>query len=383
MSVFGPRVGWNFPQNNHGQETGLNDAGVETFRDRPLTSLAREILQNSSDAADASGKPVEVHFKLLEIPTSELPGLASFQKTLQACVDFWTSSDQTKAFFENAKTLLKRESVRVLKISDYNTTGLRIGGKDDRTSDWYKLTKAVGVSDKHTGKLGSFGIGKHAPFACSDFRTIFYGTKDLDGCTGFQGVAKLVSHKLDGEVTQGTGYWGVKKANGPVADFASLAPTFQRKRAGADIYIMGFHDFDDWEANVIKSVIESFFVAIYQGKLIVKVGSITVNDTSLAKLLEKYYAEPDGRFYADEYYRVLTSKDATVHTEPNFLDYGEIELRILENKDFKKRVAMFRRSGLKIYDRGHFRTPLRFAGVFSVKGEKLDGLLRSIGTSEP
>ena len=117
--------------------------------------------------------------------------------------------------------------------------------------------------DKNVGKLGSFGIGKHAPFACSDFRTIFYGTKDQNGCIGFQGVAKLVSHKSDGSVTQGTGYFGVKKINGPIDSFDSLSATFQRKRAGADIYIMGFHEFEDWESNVIKSVIESFFVAIY------------------------------------------------------------------------------------------------------------------------
>ena len=85
MFKFKSSVGWNFPPNNDGQENGLNDPGIETFKDRPLTSLAREILQNSSDAADpTSGKPVEVHFKLLEIPKTEFPGGAAFGKTLRA-----------------------------------------------------------------------------------------------------------------------------------------------------------------------------------------------------------------------------------------------------------------------------------------------------------
>src|SRR5579862_2510684 len=44
-------IGWNFPANDDGQENGLNDPGIETFKDHPLTSLAREVLQNSSDAA--------------------------------------------------------------------------------------------------------------------------------------------------------------------------------------------------------------------------------------------------------------------------------------------------------------------------------------------
>jgi hypothetical protein len=59
---------------------------------------------------------------------------------------------------------------------------------------------------------------------------------------------------------------------------------------------------------------------------------------------------------------------------------GKVMLSILENKDFRKKVAMFRRSGMKIFDKGHFQTPLRFAGVFTVEGFQLDALLR---TTEP
>jgi hypothetical protein len=42
------------------------------------------------------------------------------------------------------------------------------------------------------------------------------------------------------------------------------------------------------------------------------------------------------------------------------------------------KVAMFRRSGMKISDKGHFQTPLRFSGVFTVEGGVLDALLRSL-----
>jgi len=58
--------------------------------------------------------------------------------------------------------------MHILRIADFNPTGLVVGEKDDRSSDWFKVTKAVGVSDKNAGKLGSFGIGKHAPSQCSD-----------------------------------------------------------------------------------------------------------------------------------------------------------------------------------------------------------------------
>jgi hypothetical protein len=374
VRVIGRKPGWVFPDNNDGQEIGLNDPGIQTFKDHPLTSLAREGLQNSSDAHDDSGKPVEVHFTRLEIPSSEFPGCDDFKKTLQACTAFSKSSPQAIQFFQNAQKVLAADKLSVLRISDFNTTGIVVG---DRGSDWYKLIKSVGISDKNAGKLGSFGIGKHAPFACSDLQTVFYGTKDQNGATAFQGVAKLVSHRRDKIVTQGTGYFGNKSGNKPLLDFSRVSPIFERKKVGADIYVMGFHPYEDWEAKIIKTVIESFFVAIHNGTLIVKVGKTTLNKTSLPDQIKKHYAEPDPAFFADAYYKVLTSEDTEHFEEPDFEGMGKVKLSILENKDFRKKVAMFRRSGMKIFDKGHFQTPLRFAGVFTVEGQSLDALLRS------
>ncbi len=372
-------IGWNFPSNDDGEVDGLNNAGIETFKGHPLTSLAREVLQNSSDAAPAgSVKPVQVHFERLVIPPSEFPGYAEFKKTLGACGEFWKGSRSTERFIKNALAVLEQGELPILKISDFNTTGLTVGAKGDLNSDFFKLTKSVGASDKHAGKLGSFGIGKHASDACSDLRTVFYGTLDNANITAVQGVARLVTHRRDRNVTTtGTGYFGIKTGNRPVLGFDSVPPFFDRKKVGADIYIMGFHDFPDWEARIIKSVIESFFLAIYNGKLIVRVGKTTVNDTSLAKLIAKHYTEEDSAFFADEYYQALTSEGVVVHTEADFCGYGPIKLTLLENKNFKRKVAMFRRSGMKIFDK-RFQTPSRFAAVFTADGPKFDALLRTL-----
>jgi len=59
-------------------------------------------------------------------------------------------------FSLSALEVLSKPALQILKIADFNTTGLILGGKDDRTYDWFKLTKSVGVSDKNAGKLGSF-----------------------------------------------------------------------------------------------------------------------------------------------------------------------------------------------------------------------------------
>ena len=56
---------WRFPSNDHGETKGINDSGVAQCRGTPLRSLAREICQNSLDAARA--KTVTVEFNAFEI----------------------------------------------------------------------------------------------------------------------------------------------------------------------------------------------------------------------------------------------------------------------------------------------------------------------------
>ncbi len=379
---MGP-ISWNFPSNNNGREDGLNDPGVETYRDNPLRSLSREIPQNSLDAPDKSGKPVEVHFELIDLPMDMFPGADQFTQILDACAKYWDTNEAVRKFFRKALKVMKGDSVRVLKASDYNTTGL-LGPVDVRTSDWFKLTKAVGSSDKPGGAGGSFGIGKHAPFACSDLRTVLYGTKDVTGTFAFQGVSKLVTH-LNGkdESTQGTGYFGIRSKNTPISDPSLVGKIFRRTRIGTDVFVLGFLREQDWADEIVKGVIESFFVSIHEGRFLARVGGISVNQNSLSDLIEKY-ARDDPGWPARAYYEALTSEEASLFSEHDFGRLGEleglgrIELRLLAGKDYPRRVAMVRSTGMKIYDKGHFQTPHKFAGVFVAKGEKLNTLLKSL-----
>ena len=47
MTTREDRKDWRFPSNDNGQIYGIADSGVETFNGSPITSLAREICQNS------------------------------------------------------------------------------------------------------------------------------------------------------------------------------------------------------------------------------------------------------------------------------------------------------------------------------------------------
>ncbi|WP_379163229.1 hypothetical protein [Paenibacillus sp. sgz5001063] len=372
-------INWNFPSNNYGQVTGLNDAGIETFRGNPLDSLAREINQNSCDAKDTNNPgPVEVHFSLFDVPSIHFPQINEFKNILKSCREYWKDNIKTARFFENALSIMELEQIPFLKISDYNTTGLT-GVNDGHRGGWHNLIKSVGSSDKDSQSGGSFGIGKHAPFACSDLRTVFYGTKEVgSGTEAFQGVAKLVTHLNEyGEPTQGTGYFGIIEKNKPIVAIDDTYDLFKRADVGTDIFIAGFNEKAGWEEKVIKSVLENFFIAILNEKLIVKVGETTINANSLSGLLEKY-TKNDPECLSYHYYEAYTLSSRHHFPKKNFLGLGEIDLFILPGKDLPKRVAMVRGTGMKIYDKGSFRTPFKFVGVMIAKGEKLNDFLRKI-----
>lgn len=57
---------WRFPDNNYTSENGLDTSDMEMFKKDPVSSLAREICQNSIDAAYGE-KPVRVEFKLFTV----------------------------------------------------------------------------------------------------------------------------------------------------------------------------------------------------------------------------------------------------------------------------------------------------------------------------
>ena len=128
---------WYFPSNDHGENKGINDSGVATFRGTPLKSLAREICQNSLDAA--TGKTVRVDFSCFDIPTNSIPDANILKDTFDKCLAYWNGqkAKTTKDFFKNAYDRISEEKISVLRISDFNTKGLTGSKKTtDINTDW-------------------------------------------------------------------------------------------------------------------------------------------------------------------------------------------------------------------------------------------------------
>ncbi len=74
-----------FLNNEANENEGLGDAGIETFKDAPYASVAKEAGQNSRDAMCA--RPIQVRFKLHEIDPSELPCYAELDAAIDACME--------------------------------------------------------------------------------------------------------------------------------------------------------------------------------------------------------------------------------------------------------------------------------------------------------
>lgn len=375
FSLF-PR--WNFPSNNNGPTSGISDNGVETFNGNRIKSLAREICQNSIDANEDPSKPTKVQFSVFEIPVNDIPGIDDLKDSLNKARYFWEIQNTSKAkdFFDKAINVASQNTIKCLRISDFNTTGL-CGSKEEYNSPWCNLTKSQGVSDKVGSQGGSFGIGGAAVYTCSMLRTIFYSTLDNEGQKAYQGVARLTSFKDDdGDIKQGMWFYGNEK-NTPVYEQIFLDPCFtSRNETGTDIYILGFIADETWKEKMIASVLDGFLYAVFTNKLCVDVDGVEISQSTLNTVINQYkeYCEE----YADEYYTALTSDEAKIFEDDNFMSMGKVTLYLMIQQGMNRRVAMVRKTGMKIMGKKNFSRSIPFSGLLYIEGAKLNEYLRSM-----
>lgn len=373
-------IGWNFPSNDNGQINGISEAGIETFKGSPFPSLAREICQNSLDAKKENSAPVIVEFSGFEVDRKEIKGFSDIVSALGECKTFWEKNEKASKFLKNACQVAEKDKIRVLRVSDYNTKGLT-GSKELYNSPWQNLVKSSGVSDKGGTSGGSFGIGKSAPFACSDIRTVMYSTFDIDSIRAYQGVSRLVSfdHKrlFSSYITQGIGYYGNTDKNTPVFEEYSLGE-FKRIETGTDIYILGFKETESWQDEIIKAVLEGFIISVMRDELIVRVNDSEVNSRTLCDYVEKYKEKSP---LAYNYYQVLTSAD-TITISENFNNMGNITLRVLLKDDLKRKVLMSRSNGMKIFDKQHISSSISFAAVLTLDDDEINRYFRAMETPQ-
>ena len=146
MDIFDKlNLKWHFPGLDNGEADGFNDPILQYFEGKYERFVAREAIQNSSDARFDNGVPLAVEFEYLQVDAKEIPGLNELKDRINACLSRSVKNDDQKAvrFFDRALKILNQKLVPVLRIGDYNTKGLQ-GKDDDENGSWYKLVKAIG-----------------------------------------------------------------------------------------------------------------------------------------------------------------------------------------------------------------------------------------------
>ena len=368
---------WNFPSNNDGKISGISEAGIETFRGDLLKSLAKEICQNSLDAVKKIKNPVLIEFELYEVPFKNDERIIGLKKYFKLAKEYWKENEKTIRILEKAEKNFERDRIRILRISDYNTTGL-IGSDKKKNSTWNNLVKSSGVSDKTGSSGGSYGIGKSAPFACSDLRTVFYNTLDIDNLQAFQGVANLVSFEKEQNITtQGTGYYGNSEDNTAIRKMQYFG-SYVRKDCGTDIYVVAFLDDEEWEKKIIEAMLENFLIAILKNNIEVKVGKTLINRENLNSLMEEH---KDNILLTYNYYQVLLENDSKA-MEFSLRDLGIFKLYLAIKKDFKRSILISRSNGMKIFDKKGISSSIQFSGVCILEDEKINSYFREMETPQ-
>lgn len=373
------RIVLDFPRIHGGEEQGLNDAGIETFEGDVGDYIARECGQNTSDAS--TDGVTELHFNLLEMPLKDITCIGEMPNVFKRCHSYWSSDPKAVRFFTGGIGWLKKDTLPVLKISDYGTTGLT-GDDFDRTGKWYGLVRSRGACNKGEGAGGSFGIGKYAPFAASAIRTVYYYTK-TDNFESFQGISRLVTHlNAAGLPTQATGYIGEYFSEGDdhqyrsIRDKDSIPENFRRTdmRVGTDIYIPAYRESSDWKERMATSILNNFWPAILLKRILFKIGDDVINHTNIASCMEKYKSCQDSSAY-----RYFSAYQKGNCYEEKLPAIGNCELRLLiTDQRERHQIAVARKNGMIIETWGHFRSRKPITGVFICHDPQGNELLRTL-----
>lgn len=362
-------VGWRFPENGGGLAAGFNDSSIDHFKGHRLSSLVREVIQNSLDAKSESSKPVIVDFRIDKIDKSELPEVLTLKEHIERAKETAVIQNATEAveFYEKAlETLSNNSPLQFLSIHDSNTTGLT-GPSNGPNGAWFALTKGAGLTQKPTNSLGSFGHGSKAPFVSSVLRTIFYLSQVHSNVEEeklrFQGKSILQSHiGPNGEMTQGTGFYGQIKSCSPLVGtniprwaLEKRSKVFQS--SGTSIFIPA----TTWSENSLPAIsltaIANFFYAIYKGVLEVNIeGLETLSNKNIvekyrhySQILSEPFGEIDRESIADSLESIETIVNPTHSHEQQINGFGRIEwyLRMGETIDGRE-VAVARGNGMLV-----------------------------------
>ncbi len=385
---------WYFPPTGGGVLYGFNDSSQEHFRVDAWDSTIREIIQNSLDAADVQkNKPVVVNISEITIPAHKIAA-KDLAKHMDKALERTKQEKNARGikFYQNALKALKQDEIKVLAITDANTTGL----VDEK---WNALVYDEGTTSKNmSASGGSFGIGKNAPYLVSSIQTVGYSTRYFQRKTSEKKQGRMEQFIIRCKISS---HENPKQSNGMLQHIGfgtrekflqnqRPAPTtgkniydeFRLDGVGSGIFIIGFEPkVKDWIKIAKESIARNFFVAIHEKKLEVNINSEIINYETLDNIFE------NGRkTKSHHYYRIIRDSNTKQSIEGNI---GRFTVKLnIHDEDLPNRIAYVNRRGMLITDEKSFKkNPFttsvgsgwaKYAGVVMAQDDKTDEKIREM-----
>lgn len=385
---------WSFADlGNNVLGQGAQNAIISHFNKSPYASLIRESIQNSLDAKADPSIPVRLEYSFSRIQASEYPNFFELREHIKgiplAFPHNLDASKMAKRMLDTFQTHMNNQQMPFIKVSDFNTTGMRYRARGEGLSPFTSFLRVAGDSLKNNaGSGGSFGFGKAAYFNISPIRTVLVSTRTSDNEVFFEGGAMLTDHIHGGIEKSFYGFYDTTDGIKPTSNPDDIPLKFRRELQGTDFYIMGVKatDLERTTAynEMIEAVLRNFWFAIYNRQLEVKIGDTEINYSNLASLLENYFdTNRDDTNRSDTYnprpYFEAVSKAGTNSNHlliKNVIDHlGEVQLYIKKVKNAKDKVAYFRSQRMYVNGR-QFQTSYGCYCVFLCDNEEGNALLR-------
>jgi len=347
---------WNFNELRSGDEKqGIRDGDMSDFSKTHYKSVVRESIQNSLDARNDYNQPVVVNFSLKTYNKDFLSNFSNIEQRIKNCLDYASNPDDKEFLSTMIKSFENNFEYESMEISDINTLGMEIDGSYD------SFANSRNISSKFSkGSAGSKGMGKAVYFASSYLQSIIVTTKAFNENLVFQGITKIATHNYNEKEYSHKGFFG----NGMIAtqNFYDIPQEFRRDDVGTSIYIIGLKPDKNRIEEMTKELLANFWLAIYEGDLIVNIDNKEFSKESIYNEITERYLKldesgqynryPNPRPYIETFIGLRNGKREEYKKKIEIL--GNVRLVLAKNQNYPGHIAFYRKSKMLIYKDSSF-----------------------------
>ena len=383
---------WYFADQPNGQEVGPNNAMEQSFKNHPYASLVRESIQNSLDAVLDKSQPVRMKFLIDEMKGDDYPEFFELQHHIKGCLEYFPNNHNAKVTYEPMCKLFDgnryHEHLGFIRVSDFNTKGMKYE-EGNTDSPFYAFVRSAGVTVKEdTSAGGSFGFGKAAYYLLSPISTIIVSTCTDTYDKYFEGASSLCTHLYKGTKKMAFGYYDDQNGK-PISVETDIPAKFRRSEPGTDINILGFDTkyTDEAVTEMAEAVLRNFWMAIYNGKLVVCINDdVEIRKDNIEEMMEQYFEDTDDSTRKAGYYnprpyfdavRLAGSSGKYLLFEDTLPLLGHVCLYVFKKKGATDKIAYIRALQMLVYSK-RTKTNHGLYGVFYCDSEKGNDLLRNM-----